>query len=72
MASKIQWENLDEIRVEMANKWEKIAKQNMVCRRNPKSKWRRRLLQSQRCNRSRASEVGHEKYWIFITHVSIL
>ena len=41
-------------------------------RRNPKSKWRRRLLQSQRCNRSRASEVGHEQYWIFITHVSIL
>ena len=56
----------------MAKKWEKIAKQNMACRRNPKSKWRRRLLQSQRCNKSRASEVGHEQYWIFITHVSIL
>ena len=30
MASKIQWKNLDEIRVEMAKKWETIAKQNMA------------------------------------------
>ena len=30
MTSKIQWQNLDEIRVEMAKKWEKIAKQNMA------------------------------------------
>ena len=29
MASKIQWKNLDEIRVEMAKKWETIAKHNM-------------------------------------------
>ena len=72
MASKIQWKNLDEIRVEMAKKWETIAKQNMAYRRNPKSKWRRRLLQSRRCNKSRSGEVGHEQYWIFITHVSIL
>ena len=41
-------------------------------RRNLKSKWRRRLLQFRRCNKSRSSEVGHEQYWIFITHVSIL
>ena len=30
MASKIQWKNLDEIRSEMAKKWETIAKQNMA------------------------------------------
>ena len=30
MASKIQWKDLDEIRVEMAKKWETIAKQNMA------------------------------------------
>ena len=30
MASKIQWKNLDEIRVGMASKWEKNAKQNMA------------------------------------------
>ena len=30
MASKIQWKNLDEILVEMAKKWQKIAKQNMA------------------------------------------
>ena len=30
MASKIHWKNLDKIRVEMAKKWEKIAKQNMA------------------------------------------
>ena len=30
MASKIQWENLDKIRVEMTKKWEKIAKQNLA------------------------------------------
>ena len=30
MASKIEWKNLDQIRVEMAKKWEKIAKQNMA------------------------------------------
>ena len=30
MASKIQWKNLDEIRVEMSKKWETIAKQNMA------------------------------------------
>ena len=30
MASKIQWKNLDEIRVDMEKKWEKIAKQNMA------------------------------------------
>ena len=30
MASKIQCKNLHEIRVEMAKKWETIAKQNMA------------------------------------------
>ena len=30
MASKIQWKNLGKIQVEMAKKWEKIAKQNMA------------------------------------------
>ena len=30
MASKIEGKNLDEIRVEMAKRWEKIAKQNMA------------------------------------------
>ena len=30
MASRIQWKNLDEIQVEMAKKWKKIAKQNMA------------------------------------------
>ena len=30
MASKIQWKNLDEIRVEMAKRSEKIAKQDMA------------------------------------------
>ena len=72
MASKIQWENLDEFEL----KWRRSGKQlrNKIwrSRRNPKSKWRRRLVQSRRCNKSRSSEVGHEQYWIFITHVTIL
>ena len=72
MASKIQWKNLDEIRVEMAKKWEKMRNKIWRGRRNLKSKWRRRLLQFRRCNKSRSSEDGHEQYWIFITHVSIL
>ena len=43
-----------------------------VVEENPKSKWRRRLLHSRKCNKSRSSEVGHEQYWTFITHVRIL
>ena len=59
-------------RVEMAKKWGKMRNKIWRGRRNSKSKWRRRLLQSQKCNKNRSSEVGHEQYWIFITHVSIL
>ena len=71
--ARIQWKNLDEIRVEMGKKWEKNCETKYgVVEKNPKSKWRHRLLQSQRCNKSRSSEVGHEQYWIFITHVSNL
>ena len=73
MASKIQSKHLDEIGVKMAKKWEKNLRSKIWRgRRNSKSKWRRRLLQAQRCHENRSSEAGCQQYWLFITHVSIL
>ena len=45
---------------------------SICCRIDEESKWRRRLLQSQRCNQNRSSEVGCKQYWVFVKHVSIL
>ena len=61
-----KWNKNDE---EMGQKLPSIC-----CRRrtNSKSKWRRLLLQSQRCNQNRSSEVGYQQYWAFVKHVSIL
>ena len=73
MASKIQWKNLDEIRVEMAKKWDTIAKQNMAYSKKSKIKMASSSSPiSKMQQKSFYSEVGHEQYWIFITHVSIL
>ena len=72
MASKIQWKNLDEIRVEMAKKWEKMAKQNMAWSKKSKIKMASPSSPISKMQQSRSRDVGHEQYWIFITHVSIL
>ena len=72
MASKIQWKNLDEIRVEMAKKWEKIAKQSMAWSKKSKIKMASSSSPISKMQQSRSSKVGHEQYWIFIIHVSIL
>ena len=47
---------------------------SICCRRqrNSKSKLRLLLLQSQRCNQNRSSEVEYQQYWVFFKHVSIL
>ena len=58
MASKIQWKNLDEIRVEMAKKWETIAKQNMAQSKKSKIK-----MASSSCPISKMQQKSFKWSW---------
>ena len=50
----------------------KMRSKRWRLRENSKSKWRRLLVQSEDTKKNRSSAIGHQQYWIFITHVSVL
>jgi hypothetical protein len=59
--------NFEENDEEMAVK---LTPKIRLCRRTSKPRWRRLLLQSEKCTENHFSWVGHQQYRIFNTDVS--